>query len=81
MTCRFCQLGFNPLATAITLRIAHRLPFRQVTQMFANLPELSVSPGAISHQVQRVADWFDGDFEKLMIGKTRDSHECHSLKR
>ncbi len=35
--------------------------------MFAHLPGLSVSPGAISHQVQRVADWFDGDFEKLMI--------------
>jgi transposase len=61
------QLGLNALATAITLRIAHRLPFRQVTRVFADLPELSVSPGAISHQVQRVAGWFDGDFEKLMI--------------
>ena len=61
------QLGLNALATAITLRIAHRLPFRQVTRVFAQLPGLSVSPGAISHQVQRVAGWFDGDFEKLMI--------------
>ncbi len=61
------QLGLNALATAITLRIAHRLPFRQVTRVFADLPELSVSPGAISHQVQRIAGWFDGDFEKLMI--------------
>ena len=42
------QLGLNALATAITLRIAHRLPFRQVTQVFADLPGLSVSPGAIS---------------------------------
>jgi len=35
--------------------------------VFADLPGLSVSPGAISHQVQRIADWFDGDFEKLMV--------------
>jgi transposase len=61
------QLGINALATAMALRITHRLPFRQVTQVFADLPGLSVSPGAISHQVQRIADWFDGDFEKLMV--------------
>ena len=61
------QLGLDALATAITLRIAHRLPFRQVTQVFADLPGLSVSPGAIAHQVQRVAGWFDGDFERLLI--------------
>ncbi len=61
------QLGINALSTAMLLRIVHRLPFRQVTQVFANLPELSVSPGAISHQVQRIAGWFDGDYEKLMI--------------
>ena len=40
------QLGINALATAMVLRIVHRLPFRQVTGVFANLPELSVSPGA-----------------------------------
>ena len=61
------QLGVNALATAMVLRIAHRLPFRQVTAVFANLPELSVSPGAIARQVQRVAEWFDGDYEKLML--------------
>lgn len=61
------QLGINALATAMALRIAHRLPFRQVTQVFANLPELSVSPGAIARQVQRIAGWFDGDYEKLMV--------------
>jgi hypothetical protein len=61
------QLGLNALATAMALRIAHRLLFRQVTRVFADLPELSVSPGAIARQVQRVADWFDGDYEKLMV--------------
>jgi transposase len=61
------QLGINALATAMLLRITHRLPFRQVTQVFANLPELSVSPGAITRQVQRIAGWFEGDYEKLMV--------------
>jgi transposase len=61
------QLGLNALATAMVLRIAHRLPFRQVTAVFAHLPELSVSPGAITRQVQRVAEWFDQDYEKLML--------------
>jgi len=61
------QLGLNALATAMVLRIAHRLPFRQVAAVLANLPELSVSPGAIARQVQRVAEWFDGDYEKLLL--------------
>ena len=61
------QLGINALATAMVLRIVHRLPFRQVTGVFANLPELSVSPGAITRQVQRIADWLEGDYEKLLI--------------
>jgi transposase len=61
------QLGINALATAMALRITHRLPFRQVTRVFADLPGLSVSPGAIARQVQRIADWFDGDYEKLMV--------------
>lgn len=61
------QLGVNALATAMLLRIEHRLPFRQVSRVLANLPELSVSPGAIAQQVQRVARWFDGDYEKLLL--------------
>lgn len=61
------QLGINALATAMLLRIVHRLPFRQVTQVFANLPGLSVSAGAITRQVQRIARWFDDDYQKLMI--------------
>ena len=40
------QLGLNALATAMVLRIVYRLPFRQVSAVFADLPGLSVSPGA-----------------------------------
>jgi transposase len=61
------QLGINAMSTAMLLRIHHRLPFRQVTGVLANLPGLSVSPGAITRQVQRIAEWFDGDYEKLLI--------------
>ena len=61
------QLGINALATAMVLRIVHRLPLRQVSRVLADLPELSVSPGAIAQQVQRVARWLDGDYEKLLL--------------
>jgi transposase len=61
------QLGVNALATAIVLRIVYRLPFRQISGVFAQLPQLSVSPGAIARQVQRVAEWFDQDYEKLLL--------------
>lgn len=61
------QLGINALATAMVLRIVYRLPFRQISGVFAQLPQLSVSPGAIARQVQRVAEWFDQDYEKLLL--------------
>jgi transposase len=61
------QLGINALATAMLLRIVHRLPFRQVSAVFANLPQLSVSSGAITRQVQRVADWFEQKYQKLLL--------------
>jgi hypothetical protein len=60
-------LGINALATAMVLRIVYRLPFRQISGVFAQLPELSVSPGGITRQVQRVAKWFDQDYEKLLL--------------
>jgi len=61
------QLGINALATAIVLRVTHRLPFRQVTRVLADLPGLSVSPGAIARQVQRAAGWFAEDYDKLLL--------------
>jgi transposase len=71
------QLGINALATAMLLRIHHRLPFRQVTRVFADLPELSISPGAIAQQVQRIARWLDGDYEKLVL-QLRSSPHVHA---
>lgn len=61
------QLGINALSTAILLRVAHRLPFRQVARVLADLPGLSVSAGAIARQVQRAAGWLAGDYQKLLI--------------
>jgi transposase len=61
------QLGLNALASAMVLRVVHRLPFRQVKQVLADVPELSVSPGAIARQVQRVAGWLEADREQLLL--------------
>jgi transposase len=61
------QLGINALSTAMVLRITHRLPFRQVSRIFQDLPGFSVSPGAVAQQVQRVADWLAGDYEQLLL--------------
>jgi transposase len=68
------QLGLNALATATLLRVVHRLPFRQVTGVFADLPELSVSPGTIARQVQRIADWLGDDYEKLLLDMRSAPH-------
>jgi hypothetical protein len=61
------QLGLNALATGVLLRITHRLPFRQVSRVFADLPGLSVCPGAITRQVQRIARWLEAEFEELKL--------------
>ena len=61
------QLGLNALAIGVLLRITHRLPFRQVSQIFADLPGLSVSPAAIAAQMQRVAEWLAEDYLALKL--------------
>ena len=61
------QLGLNALATGVLLRVTHRLPFRQVSRVLADLPGITVSPGAIARQVQRVADWLEDDYEQLLV--------------
>lgn len=55
------QLGINALASAILLRVTHRLPFRQVARVLADLPGLSVSAAAVASQVQRAARWLAED--------------------
>ena len=71
------QLGINALATAILLRVAHRLPFRQVARVLADLPGLSVSAGAVARQVQRAARWLADDYQKLLI-ELRASPHVHA---
>jgi hypothetical protein len=71
------QLGINALATAVVLRVTHRLPFRQVARVFADLPGLSISPGTIARQVQRVAGWLGEDYDKLLL-ELRSSPRVHA---
>jgi hypothetical protein len=61
------QLGLNALATGVLLRITHRLPFRQVSRVLADLPGITVCPGAIARQVQRIADWLEDDYQQLLV--------------
>lgn len=61
------QLGLNALATGVLLRVTHRLPFRQVSQVLADLPGITVSPGAIARQVQRIAGWLEQEYEHLKL--------------
>jgi hypothetical protein len=71
------QIGINALSTAMVLRIAHRLPFRQVKQIFGDLPSFSISPGTVADQVQRVAKWLEGDYEQLIL-KLRCAKVVHA---
>jgi hypothetical protein len=71
------QLGINALSTAILLRVTHRLPFRQVARVLADLPGLSVSAAAIARQVQRAARWLAGDYERLLI-ELRSAPHVHA---
>ncbi len=61
----------------MVLRAVHRLPFRQVRQVLADVPELSVSPGAVARQVQRVAGWLEADREQLLL-ELRASPHVHA---
>jgi hypothetical protein len=61
------QLGLNALASGVLLRVTHRLAFRQVSGVLANLPGITVCPGAIARQVQRIANWLEDDYEQLLV--------------
>lgn len=71
------QLGVNALTTAAILRVRHRLPFRQVAQLLADLPGLRVSAGAIVKQVKRLAKWLDGQYQDL-VRRMRASPHVHA---
>jgi hypothetical protein len=59
------------------LRVAHRLPFREVSKVLADLPGISVCPGAIARQVQRIADWLEDDYEQLLVS-VRAAPQVHA---
>jgi transposase len=61
------QLGINALATAAVLRIRYRLPLRQIAQLFADLPGLKLSPGAVVKQIRRLSRWLAGQYDRLKL--------------
>jgi len=61
------QLGVNALTTAALMRVQYRLPFRLITQLMSDLPGLPVSSGGVARQVQRMAAWLEGEYDRLRI--------------
>jgi hypothetical protein len=71
------QLGINALVTAAILRVRHRLPFRQISQLLMDLPGLRVSAGGIVKQIKRLARWLEGKYQDL-IRRMRASEHVHA---
>jgi transposase len=61
------QLGLNALSTAMMMRVCYRLPLRQITRLFLDLPGLKISPGAIVKQIKRVARWLEKQYHRLKL--------------
>jgi transposase len=61
------QLGLNALSTAMMLRVCYRLPFRQITRLFQQLPGLYISPGAVVKQIKRVGKWLEKQYHRLKL--------------
>ena len=61
------QLGINSLATAALLRMCYRLPYRQIGQLFVDLPGLAVSASGVTRQIQRMARWLEGQYDRLKV--------------
>jgi transposase-like protein len=61
------QVGLNALATAALLRVQYRLPYQLTTQLLADLPGLTLSPGAVAKQVQRMSRWLEGEYDRLGV--------------
>jgi len=59
------QLGLNALSTAMMMRVCYRLPFRQITRLFEQLPGLKISPGAIVKQIKRCGRWLQKQYHRL----------------
>jgi transposase len=61
------QIGINALTTAALLRVEYRLPYRLSTQLLADLPGLTVSPGAVTKQIRRMSQWLEGEYNRLQV--------------
>lgn len=61
------QLGLNAMATAAVMRVCYRLPLRQITQLFEDLPGLTMSPAAVSKQLRRLSRWLNGEYDRLQL--------------
>jgi transposase len=61
------QLGINALATAAVMRVCYRLPLRQITRLFLQLPGLKLSPGAVVKQLRRLGKWLEGQYDRLKL--------------
>src|ERR1035437_7306714 len=61
------QLGLNALTTAMMMRVCYRLPLRQITRLFMQLPGLQISPGGIVKQIKRVAKWMEKQYHRLKL--------------
>jgi transposase len=61
------QLGLNTLATAAVMRVCYRLPLRQISRLFAQLPGLKLSPGGIVKQIKRLGKWLSKQYHRLNL--------------
>ena len=61
------QLGLNALATAAVMRVCYRMPLRQITRLFAHLPGIALSPGAIVKQIKRLSQWLQKQYHRLQL--------------
>jgi hypothetical protein len=71
------QLGINALTTGVILRVRHRLPFRMIAQLLADMAGLRVSPGGLVKQLKRIARWLDSKYQDL-IRQMRASPYVHA---
>jgi len=68
------QLGINALATGAILRVRHRLPFKQISQVFMDLPGLSVSQAGLVKQIKRLSRWLQGKYQDLIRQMRASGH-------
>lgn len=61
------QLGLNALGTAAMLRVCYRLPYRQISNLFIDLPTLKISPGGLVKQIKRLGKWLEKQYDRLKL--------------